>query len=235
MDLSKLLTIVIPCKNEDKIIYKTLDLLNYQNGIENVNVVVCDSSDDDITPYKLDKRSRDKFNLNIISGGLPSIARNNGAKHCSTPYVLFMDADIFILDPNVLLKTIKTLMDNDYDLVTSKIRTSNGQFNFVFRAFDFIQTIVKPISPFCMGGFMLVKMEIYDKIGGFDEDAKVAEDYLFSKQIKPSKFKRDDTIVFTTPRRFQSKGLFYMVKLMVLSFLNRENKKYFENHNDYWK
>ena len=49
MDLSKLVTIVIPCKNEKDIIIKTLDLLNYQVDIHNVKVVVCDASNDEIT------------------------------------------------------------------------------------------------------------------------------------------------------------------------------------------
>ena len=38
MELSKFLTIVIPCKNEKEIISKTLDLLNHQENIDNVKV-----------------------------------------------------------------------------------------------------------------------------------------------------------------------------------------------------
>jgi glycosyltransferase involved in cell wall biosynthesis len=53
MDLSKFLTIVIPCKNEGKIIEQTLSLLNFQKGIQDVRVIVCDSSDDDYTSYSL--------------------------------------------------------------------------------------------------------------------------------------------------------------------------------------
>ena len=36
MELNKYITIVIPCKNEQDIILKTLDLLNYQQDIYNV-------------------------------------------------------------------------------------------------------------------------------------------------------------------------------------------------------
>jgi len=97
MELYKLLTIVIPCKNESKIIETTLNLLNQQNNIEKVNVIVSDSSTDNTT-FELESRINDKFNLKIIQGGLPSIARNNGAKHVKTPFILFLDADIFILD-----------------------------------------------------------------------------------------------------------------------------------------
>ena len=44
MDLKKLVTIVIPCKNEKDIILKTLDLLNHQKDIHGVKVIVCDAS-----------------------------------------------------------------------------------------------------------------------------------------------------------------------------------------------
>ena len=71
MDLSDLLTIVIPCKNEKDIISKTLDLLNHQTSIEGVKVIVCDSSNDGITkPLLLDRieydYERDYFNLLVI-------------------------------------------------------------------------------------------------------------------------------------------------------------------------
>ena len=53
MELSNLVTIVIPCKNERDIILKTLDLLNYQVDIHNVKVVVCDASNDGVTKLNL--------------------------------------------------------------------------------------------------------------------------------------------------------------------------------------
>ena len=235
MDLSKFLTIVIPCKNEGKIIEQTLSLLNFQKGIEDVRVIVCDSSDDVYTSYSLESRRTDYFNLRIISGGLPSVARNKGAEHVETPYVLFLDADIFLLDNNILNDCVWDFLVHDSDLITCKVRSTTGEYNAIFRMFDTIQKIFKPITPFCLGGFMMVKMSVYNSIGGFDENARVAEDYLFSKQVRPGKFFIMNTTVFTTPRRFESKGVWYMLKLMVSSFFNRNNKSHFENDKGYWE
>lgn len=235
MDLSKFLTIVIPCKNEGKIIEQTLSLLNFQKGIQDVRVIVCDSSDDVYTSHSLESRRTDYFNLRIISGGLPSVARNKGAEHVETPYVLFLDADIFLLDNNILNDCVWDFLVHDSDLITCKVRSTTGEYNAIFRMFDTIQKIFKPITPFCLGGFMMVKMSVYNSIGGFDENARVAEDYLFSKQVRPSKFFIMNTTVFTTPRRFESKGVWYMLKLMVSSFFNRNNKSHFENDKGYWE
>ena len=234
MELSRFLTIVIPCKNESKIIDTTLTLINQQIDIDRVSVIVADASDDD-TPQILQSRTDDKFNLNIIKGGLPGKARNRGAKRVTTPYVLFMDADMFILDPNLLRDCIKMMRRENLDLLTTKVRTTNGKYNYVSRSFDVIQMLIKPFTPFCLGGFMLFNTETFMKLGGFDEDAKVAEDYLLSKKVFSDKFKILNRTIFTPPRRFENKGLWYMTKLMLKSFFNRNNKKFFSNHNSYWK
>ena len=234
MELSKFLTIVIPCKNESKTIDTTLTLLNFQDNIDNVKVIVSDSSDDGTT-YQLESRNQDKFNLKIIEGGLPSKARNNGAWMVKTPYVLFMDSDMFLLDRSLLIDTIKEMKLHNLDLLTTKVRTTNGKYNYVFKTFDLIQKISKRISPFCLGGFMLFKLDTFDKLGGFDEQVQVSEDYLLSKQIKPKKFKILNRTIFTLPRRFDNKGIFYMLKLMVKSYINRNNKEFFLKNNTYWK
>jgi len=234
MELSKFLTIVIPCKNELKTIDTTLTLLNFQNNINNVNVIISDSSTDETT-YQLESRTKDKFSLKIIQGGLPAKARNNGAMYVKTPYVLFLDSDMNLLDPTLLTTVITTMLKEDIDLLTTKIRTTNGKYNYVFRTFDFIQKISKFISPFCLGGFMLFKTDTFNKLGGFDEDAKVSEDYLLSKQIKPKRFKILNTTIFTPPRRFDNKGVLYMMRLMIKSYFNRNNKQFFKDDNTYWK
>lgn len=239
MELSKFLTIVIPCKNEREIISKTLDLLNHQENIDNVRVIVCDSSDDRVTRLNLCERldydqNTDKFDLYIMNGGLPAKARNNGFRIVKTPYVLFLDADVFLLDKTILTDTTKKMFDKDLDLITVKFRTDNGKYNYVYKTFDVIQKLSRLVSPFCLGGFMLTKSETFEKIKGFNEEAKVAEDYLYSKRIKGSKFKIHNTIVYTTPRRFDNKGVLYMLKLMIGSLLNNNNKSYFKTDKGYW-
>jgi len=238
MKLEEFVTIVIPCKNEKSIIQKTLDLLNYQQGIRNVRVIVCDASNDGVTKIDLIERienSYDSFDLYIMDGGLPSVARNNGFKLVKTPYVLFIDSDVFLLDPKIIKRSIIRIHRQNLDLVTAKFRSDNGKFNYVYKTFDFIQMLSKWSTPFCLGGYMLVRSETFRAIGGFNEEIKVAEDYMFSKQIKPKKFGRINNIVYTPPRRFENKGVWYMLQLMLSSFFNKNNKDYFTNDQGYWK
>ena len=234
MELSKLLSIVIPCKNELRIVDTTLTLLNHQDNIENVNVIVADSSTDNTT-FELESRVSDKFNLKVIQGGLPSIARNNGSKYVTTPYILFLDADMFILDNSLLSESVGKMINENLHLLTTKVRTTNGEYNYTYKSFDVIQKIIKPITPFCLGGFMLFNTEVFNRLGGFDESVKVAEDYLLSKKVKQNKFKIINKHIFTSPRRFKNKGVLYMTKLMIQSFIHRNNKQFFLKHNTYWK
>ena len=237
MDLSKQVTIVIPCKNEKDIIQKTLDLLNYQSDIWGVKVVVCDVSDDGLTKFDIIERleiNSDKFDLYLMDGGLPAVARNKGFKLVETPYVLFIDSDVFLLDPKIVKRAFLRIHRQKLDLVTTKFRSDNGKYNYVYRLFDLLQTISKWSTPFCLGGFMMIRSETFKTLGGFDEEIKVAEDYHFSKQVTPSKFGRIDNIVFTPPRRFENKGLLYMIKLFLGSFFNHKNKSYFTEDKNYW-
>jgi len=239
MNLSDLLTIVIPCKNEKEIISKTLDLLNHQTNIRGVKVIVCDSSDDGYTSLVLREKSEfflDEYNfkLTITNGGLPSRARNNGFKMVKTPYVLFMDADIFLLDSDILTNVVSKIQNENLDLVSVRFRTDNGDYNYVYKVFDVLQKLSMLISPFCLGGFMLTKSSKFKDIGGFDEEVKVAEDYVYSKQIKSNMFKIHNAFVYTPPRRFHNKGLWYMTKLMIGSVLNKNNKEYFKDSKSYW-
>jgi len=236
--MENLLTIVIPCKNEKDVILKTLDLLNYQTDINLAKVIVCDASDDNTTNISLKnraKRKKDNFNLLITDGGLPARARNNGFKLVTTPYVLFLDADVFLLDPKTIKRSLLLAQKRKLDLTTVKFRSDNGKYNYVYKTFDIIQILSKWSTPFCLGGFMLIKSEIFKELGGFDEEIKVAEDYQLSKRIKPKKFGRINNVVFTPPRRFESKGVTYMIKLMLGSFFNHTNKKWFTEDKNYWK
>lgn len=234
MSLKDELSIIIPCKNENKNIKMTLDCLNYQNNIDGVKVIVSDISDDEVTKKHLLGRIDDRFELVLTQGGLPSVARNNGVKLVTTPYTLFLDADIFILDNVLLSKGLKHLKDNYLDLVTVRFKTITREYNEVYDMFYYFQRLTKYISPFCLGGFMLMSTDKFKDIGGFDETAKIAEDYLLTRHINPSDFGIINRVVYTTPRRFKNKGMFYMTKLFISSFLNRNNKEYFKQDKGYW-
>jgi hypothetical protein len=101
--------------------------------------------------------------------------------------------------------------------------------------FDIIQKITSKSKPFALGGFMMFKSDKFRELGGFNEKDKVAEDYRLSMKINPKKFVIMNQYVYTTSRRFKNKGIFYMIKLMLNCWINRNNDNFFQKDHNYWK
>lgn len=233
MFLNRLLTIVIPCKNEGLTIKKTLSLINQQFDIHGVDVIIADSSDDDITKELIKSESNRNININIVEGGLPAIARNKGSDYVSTKYVLFLDADIFLEDKYLIYNIINDIETYSLDLVTCKIRTKDI-YSIIFILFDFIRSFIIKKTPFAIGGFMLFNYQTFKKLGKFNENDKIAEDYHLSKKVNPNKFKIFNHKAFTTSRRFKSKGILYMLKIMISCWFNKDNEEFYKKDFNYF-
>jgi len=120
MGMADQLTIVIPCKNEKKVIINCLEKI-IDCGYK---IIIADSSDDEITKKLLTEfKSNHPKKIKIISGGLPSIARNNGFKYVESEYVLFLDSDVFIEDNKLINTALRKIVGGNYDLLTTKFRT----------------------------------------------------------------------------------------------------------------
>jgi glycosyltransferase involved in cell wall biosynthesis len=232
MKIKDLLTIIIPCKNEKDLISFTLGLLNKQINIQGTRVIICDSSDDDTRNIILNEKY-DNLNIEIVDGGFPAKARNNGAVLSETKYILFLDADMFLNDTNTIESSLKHITQYSLSLVTAKFRTK-GKYFYVFPVFEFIRDWFSYHSVCAVGGFMLFDREVFLELGGFDPTYLFAEDYALSSKINHNDFSVINKKIYTTDRRFRKKGLFYMTKMMVLSFLNSDNPKFFQNHHNYW-
>jgi glycosyltransferase involved in cell wall biosynthesis len=234
MFLNSLLTIVIPCKNEGLTIKKTLSLLNQQFDIHGVDVIIADSSDDNITKEIIKSESNKNINITIIDGGLPAIARNKGSDYVSTKYVLFLDADIFLEDKYLIYNIISNIETYNLDLATCKIGTKDI-YNIVFMVFNFIRSFIIKKTPFAIGGFMLFNYKTFKQLGKFNEDDKIAEDYHLSKKVNPNKFKIFNYKGFTTSRRFETKGILYMLKIMLSCWFNKDNEEFYKKDFNYFK
>lgn len=234
MKLEDLLTVVIPCKNEKENIKNILSCLNNQNDSKGLLVIVADISDDLVTIHYINSERNKNINILVIEGGYPSYGRHQGALMSETPYTLFLDSDMIIKDNNFLNNIINEITEKNGVLLTCKVRTIDNKFNNVYKSFDVIQKLHKITGPFALGGIMLFDTNKYFNLGGFNPKDKFAEDYNLSKKVNSKDFILSKNIIHTLSRRFESKGVWFMVKLMFLSFINRNNQKFFEKTHSYW-
>lgn len=234
MEIKDLLTVVIPCKNEKENIKNILYCLNNQNNSKDLLVVVADISDDFSTIHYINSEKNKNIDITIIEGGYPSYGRQQGAMRSKTPYTLFLDSDMVIEDKNFLKNIINEIDNKNGLLLTCKVRTVDNQYNNVYKIFDIIQKLHRITGPFALGGIMLFDTNEYFRLGGFNPNDKFAEDYNLSKKVNSKRFIISNNIIKTSSRRFKSKGIWFMTKLMFLSFLNRNNQKFFESTHSYW-
>ena len=226
------ITIVIPCKNENDNIYECISFIAKQVGSAGLKVIIADNSDEGQSLdflYYVERDFKYCLDIEIIEGGFPAKARLEGSKLVTTPYILFLDADIFLQNKFVLGECLAY----DCDLVTVPFQTERG-FNWIFRLFDIQQRISNSIgTPFAIGGFQLWKTEAYWKTGGYDETHLFAEDYWVSQKTESMKIHKTKG-VWTSARRFRNKGFFYMFWLSIKCYINRNNNSFFQKHHNYW-
>jgi glycosyltransferase involved in cell wall biosynthesis len=231
--MDNLLTIVIPCKNEKDNIYECIGFIAKQVGFAGTRVIIADTSDEedslDFLQYT-ENNYRYSLNIELIKGGFPAKARLEGSKLVTTPYVLFLDADIMLQNKFVLSECLAY----NTDLVTVPFQTETG-FNWIFRLFDIQQRMSNWLgTPFAVGGFQLWKTEAYWKTGGYDETHLFAEDYWVSQKAEVMKIHNTNG-VWTSARRFKNKGFFYMFLISIKCYINRNNPEFFKKHHNYWK
>ncbi len=230
--MKNLLTIVIPCKNEKDNIYECISFIAKQVGSAGLKVIIADTSDEGDSLDFIEYTKRDyrySLDIELIEGGFPAKARLEASKLVTTPYILFLDADIMLRDKSVL----KKCLEYNTDLVTVPFQTETG-FNWIFRLFDIQQRLSNWLgTPFAVGGFQLWKTEAYWKTGGYDETHLFAEDYWVSQKVDVMKIHKTKG-VWTSARRFRNKGFFYMFWLSIKCYFNRNNSEFFKQHHNYW-
>ena len=233
--LSDKITIVVPCKNEENYIQHLLDSLRKQN-IGNTRIIIADCSTDNTRQVIQDNSSG--LNVEIIEGGPVSVAKNNGARLVTTPYILFIDADVRFFKNTVIQDAVDKIQSKNLDLVGLNIKCYDRDMRAIvgFTLFNTINHTLKFFSPFAVGAFMLTRKDKFDEFGGFPEQFATSEDYFLSRKYNPRKFRIVRHHFGQDSRRFKKMGYLGMGKYLIKNFINRNNKKYWDSldSSKYW-
>ena len=233
MLLSDKITIVVPCKNEQDYIPHLLTHLRNQI-IGSTRIIIADCSTDNTR--NVIEAMKGNLNVEVIEGGPVSIAKNRGAKLVTTPYILFIDADVRFFDNMTIRDSVHELETNNLDLVGLYIKCydNNITAQIGFMLFNLVNHIMKHKVPFAVGAFMLTRRDKFEQYGGFAEKYGTSEDFFLSKMYDPKKFRLVKLYFGQDSRRFQKMGYFGMAWYLIKNFWNRDNDEYW-NKTDYSK
>jgi glycosyltransferase involved in cell wall biosynthesis len=236
MTLKDKVTIVVPCKNEENYISYLLDSLRQQKEIDQVRIIIADKSTDN-TRQVIEKNKKD-LNVEIIEGGPVSKAKNNGAQLVTTPYILFIDSDVRFFKDTVILDTVNILEKENLDLIglNAKCYDNDIRAHIGFALFNIINRIMSNFIPFAVGAYFLTRTDKFKEVGGFPEKYPTSEDFHLSRMYDVKKFKLVKHYFGQDSRRFKKMGYFGMSWYLIKNFINRNNKKHWENlnGNKYW-
>jgi glycosyltransferase involved in cell wall biosynthesis len=232
------LTIVIPAKNEVKMLPKLLKSLSQQDyeGMAQTRVLIADAGSTDGT-VETALSFRDRLCVEVIPGGLPAVGRNAGAKLATTRFVLFLDADVELPERTLLRRALWTMRRRDLHLATTNIACRHGGFfdDALYAGNNLIQYVGSFLKPFATGMFMLFDREAFWQLGGFNERALFAEDYLLSKGVARHRFRIVRGKVLTTNRRFKKLGHGRMVWMFFKTMMHSWDEGYFLRDQGYWE
>ena len=232
------LTIIIPAKNEKKLIPLLLNSLAQQDypHMRSTKVYIADAKSTDGTP-EIVMSFRDRLNVEVIPGGMPSVGRNAGARKAQSQYVLFIDADIELGDTRLIRRAVSLMKRRRLHCLTTNIWCTGGKFidNVVYAGNNFFQYLSSLARPFSTGMFMMFDRIRFETLGGFNERAVFAEDYLLSSKVVPWRFRVITGGIYTTNRRFQKMGYLRMIWLFFWTLLNTFNQKHYQRDHNYWK
>jgi len=230
-----MLSIIIPTLNEEKNIERILKLIR-GSKFSDYEVIIADAGSADKTV----KIAKD-YGCIITKGGLPARGRNCGAKIAKGDILLFLDADLDIRPKDFISQAVKRFTKKKLDIASFPIYPQKNNFYMnpitLSLFYNIPQFIFKDIFPMGAMGIM-VKKDLFNKVGGFDETISLAEDHYFIRQADiTGKFGIISSVRIYMPlRRFETDGYFrtafkYLVCGVKLFFSKpTRNVKYDFNH-----
>ena len=204
------LSIIIPTKDEEKFLPGLLKSINSQD-FDDYEVIVADAFSSDRT-----REIAEEYGARIVDGGMPGVGRNAGARAAQGDFLFFLDADVII--PEGFLKNLYNEMQERYiDVATCSIKPiSDIQLDRIIHKLINLTIMANlRVDPKAFGFCIFITKRLFNRIGGFDETIKVAEDNDLVKrasEYRPLRF-LNSSYVQVSVRRFEKEGrLSYMAK-----------------------
>jgi len=208
-----MLSIIIPTLNEENFLGSLLESIKKQDFKEEYEVIIADANSQDKTVAIA--RS---YGCKTVEGGMPSRGRNEGAKAAKGDLLFFIDADS-TLPPGFFSKLIKEFKEKKLDLASFPVYPDGGKTDkFFYTIYNSWAWLTQKFLSHATQT-ILIKKEIFEKVGGFDEEITVGEDHFLAKagaQIGKFGFLKDIPHIPTSVRRFKGEGLkIYLVYFLV--------------------
>jgi len=175
-----MISFVIPAHNEQALIRQTLAAIRRSAATvgEPFEIIVVDDASTDRTAALAgaDGARVVRVNLRKISA-----VRNAGAREAHGDRLIFVDADTLIDEG--ILRAAMTALDMGY-VGGGALVAMEGKIGYSAKALLAFWVLLARVFHWAAGCFIFVRRDVFDAIGGFDEQLYISEELTFSQAMK---------------------------------------------------
>lgn len=229
-----MISFIIPTLNEASSLEKTLDCISAYSGDK--EIIISDGKSTDAT-IEIAKKYTDKI---IIYNGTQrqtiGMGRNLWASIANGEYLVFLDADVSIFDPDVFFARAISIMDETSDSVaiTAYIRVlpewETTADKYIFGTLNNVYFILNNILHIggASGEFQMVRTEAFRKAGWFDEVLIGGEDHEHFRRLARigRTISAKDLTIFHTGRRAHTIGWPKLLSIWAITMLPMSIRKF---------
>jgi len=185
----KLVSIIIPIFNEDKVILNCLQSLQNQS-YKPLEIILVDDGSTDKTVKIIENLKSKSENLKLLHQNHqgPGPARNFGASKARGEILVFVDADM-IFEKDFVRDLVKPILKGKTIGTFSKNEMVSNKDNLWSICWNFNRNVPKdrmlPVDyPDQAPVYRAILKKEFDKVGGFDTTGEYTDDWSLSRKLK---------------------------------------------------
>jgi glycosyltransferase involved in cell wall biosynthesis len=209
-------SVVIPAYNDSTYIDRLLEALSIQK-YKNFEVIVSDAQSKDGTA-EIVKSFKHKLKIRLVEFPPkgPAAGRNAGAALARGEWLLFLDADDDIDDPNFILILLNEAKSHNWKSASSIMRVQNASKLERFGTwanYKYTKMLARTKHPVAAGWCILTKRKVFEENGGFNEKIQFGEDYDYISRSSRGAFGfTEKTYYYMDLRRARHEGIRFAIK-----------------------
>lgn len=203
-------SVVIPAYNEATYIDRLLNALAKQS-FKDFEVVVSDAQSKDGTKEVVDS-FKDKLDVRFVEAPPkgPAFGRNQGAKHAGGEWLLFLDADDDIDDPDFVQILLEETVKHGWKTSSAKMKVRANPIVSTGTAilYRYQKLLAHTKHPIAQGYCIFTSLKIFEDNNGFNEKIHYGEDNDYVTRVGQHGFGFvDQTEYYIDLRRNQQEGI----------------------------
>jgi glycosyltransferase involved in cell wall biosynthesis len=216
MNQNMSVSVIIPAYNDATYIDRLLEALTQQN-YDSFEVIVSDAHSKDGTD-KVVAGFKDKLDIKLIENPPkgPAAGRNEGAKVASGEWLLFLDADDDIDDPNFIAVLLGEAKSHNWKTASTimKVRKASVLERFgTLLNYEYVKMLARSKHPAAAGWCILTRRDVFEKNNGFNEKIQFGEDYDYVSRSSRGSFGfTEKTYYYMDLRRARAEGIKFTLK-----------------------